>query len=163
MLAAGDVMPTAVMYNALIGGRRGEGSGRHGPNASRPLSSWRQRNGYGVTSRKERRWSGGGDWMQQAQRSHARQAPFIHAEIGAGVTRRGFDAQHMTGGGGRPVLMASQRMERAAGLQNPEVRAELNRRVRKCERKCFTSGRLGLFPQVLAYARQRTTREQVEG
>jgi pentatricopeptide repeat protein len=146
MLAAGDVMPTAVMYNALIGGRRGEGSGRHGPNASRPRSSRRRRNGYGVTSRKERRWSGGGDWMQRARRSHARQAPFIHAEIGAGVTWRGFDAQRMTGGGGRPVLMASQWMERAAGLQNPEVRAELNRRVHECERKCFTSGRLGSIP-----------------
>jgi pentatricopeptide repeat protein len=54
MLAAEEMMPTAVMYNALIGGRRREGSGRHGPNASRLRSSRRRRNGYGVTSRKER-------------------------------------------------------------------------------------------------------------
>jgi hypothetical protein len=36
-------MPTAVMYDTLIGGRRGEGNGRHSPNASRPRSSQRQR------------------------------------------------------------------------------------------------------------------------
>jgi hypothetical protein len=83
--------------------------------------------------------------MRRARRSHARRAPFIHAEIGAGVTQRGFDVQRMTGSGGRPVLMASQQMERAAGLQNSEVRAELNRRVRECERKCFASGQLGSF------------------
>jgi hypothetical protein len=35
--------------------------------------------------------------------------------------RRGFDAQRMTDGGGRPVLMASQRMEKTAELQDPEV------------------------------------------
>jgi hypothetical protein len=46
----------------------------------------------------------------------------------------------MTGGGGRPVLMASQQMEKVAELQDPEVREELNRRVRECERKCFASG-----------------------
>jgi hypothetical protein len=57
--------------------------------------------------------------------------------VRAEATRRGLDAQHMTGGGGRPVLMASQQMERAAELQDPEVRAELNRRVREYERKCL--------------------------
>jgi hypothetical protein len=59
--------------------------------------------------------------------------------------------------------MASQQMERAAELQNPEVRAELNRCVRKCERKCFASGRLGSIPQACARARQQATREQVKG
>jgi hypothetical protein len=95
--------------------------------------------------------------------SQARRAPFIHAEVEAGVTQRGFDAQRKTGGGGRPVLMASQQMERAAELLNPEVRAELNRRVRECKRKCFASGRLGLFPQARAYARQQITRKQAGG
>jgi hypothetical protein len=38
MLAAGEVMPTAVMCNVLIGGRRGEGNGRHDPNASKTTS-----------------------------------------------------------------------------------------------------------------------------
>jgi hypothetical protein len=38
MLAAGEVMPTAMMCNALIGGRRREGNGRHGPNASKTTS-----------------------------------------------------------------------------------------------------------------------------
>jgi hypothetical protein len=83
--------------------------------------------------------------------------------VGAGVTRRGFNVQHKTGGGGKPALMASQQMERATELQDPEVRAELNRRVRECERKCFVSGRLGSIPQASAQARQQTTREQVEG
>jgi hypothetical protein len=41
--------------------------------------------------------------------------------IRAEVTRRGFDAQRMTGDSGRPVLRASQRMERTAELQDPEV------------------------------------------
>jgi hypothetical protein len=68
----------------------------------------------------------------------------------------------MTGGGGRPVLMASQQMERAAELQDLEVRAELNRRVRECERKRFASGRLGSIPQACARARQRATREQIK-
>jgi pentatricopeptide repeat protein len=54
MLAAGEVKPTAVMYNALIGGRRGEGSGRRDPNAGRPQPSRRWRGGYGVASRKEK-------------------------------------------------------------------------------------------------------------
>jgi hypothetical protein len=59
--------------------------------------------------------------------------------------------------------MASQQMERAAELQNPEVQAELNRHVRECERKCFASGWLGSIPQACARARQRATREQVKG
>jgi hypothetical protein len=56
--------------------------------------------------------------------------------VRAEATCRGFDAQSKTGGGGRPALMASQQMERATELQNPEVRAELNQRVRECEQKC---------------------------
>jgi hypothetical protein len=83
--------------------------------------------------------------------------------VEAGATRRGFDVQRKTGGDGRSNRMASQQVERKAKLQDLEVRAKLNRRVRECERKCFTSGRLGSFPQARAYARQRTTREQVEG
>jgi hypothetical protein len=43
-----------------------------------------------------------------ARCSQARRAPFIHAEVEAGATRRGFDTQCKTGGGGRPALMASQ-------------------------------------------------------
>jgi hypothetical protein len=54
-------------------------------------------------------------------------------------------------------------MERAAELQNPEVQAELNRRVRECKRKCFASGRLGSIPQASARASQQATREQVKG
>jgi hypothetical protein len=57
--------------------------------------------------------------------------------------------------------MASQQMERMAELQDPEVRAELNRRVRECERKYFASGRLGLIPQASAHARQQITREKL--
>jgi hypothetical protein len=53
-------------------------------------------------------------------------------------------------------------MERAAELQNPEVRAESNWRVRECERKCFASGQLGSIPQACARARQQATREQVK-
>jgi hypothetical protein len=85
--------------------------------------------------------------------------------VKAGATRRGFDVQRKTGGGGRPVLMASQQVAggKAAELQDPEVRAELNRCVRECERKCFASGRLDSFPQARAYAKQQTTHEQVEG
>jgi hypothetical protein len=101
--------------------------------------------------------------LKEPRCSQARRAPFAHAEVGAGAMRRGFDAQRMTGGGGRPVLMASQQMERAAELQDPEVRAELNRRIRECERKCFASGWLGSFPQARAYAKQQTTRKQVGG
>jgi hypothetical protein len=93
----------------------------------------------------------------------AQGAPFIHTKVEAGATQRRFDAQRKTGGGGRPVLMASQQMERTAELQNPEVRAELNRHIRECERKCFASSRLGSIPQASARARQQATREQVKG
>jgi hypothetical protein len=111
----------------------------------------------------EERRSEGSDRMRRARRSHARRAPFIHTEVEAGATQRRFDAQRKTGGGGRPALMASQQMERAAELQNPEVRAELNRHVRECGRKCFASGRLGSIPQASARAKQQATREQVKG
>jgi hypothetical protein len=72
------------------------------------------------------------------------------AEVGAGVTRRGFDAQRKTGDGGRPALMASQQVAggKATELQDPEVRAELNQHVRECERECSTGGQLDSFPQV---------------
>jgi hypothetical protein len=53
-------------------------------------------------------------------------------------------------------------VKRAAELQDPEVRAEVNRRVRECERKCFASGRFVSIPRARAYARQQATREQVE-
>jgi hypothetical protein len=43
------------------------------------------------------------------------------------------------------------------------VRAELDGRVRGCERECSTSGRLGSIPQACARTRQQATREQVEG
>jgi hypothetical protein len=48
-------------------------------------------------------------------------------------------------------------------LQDPEVRAELNRRIRECERKFSTGGRLGSILQACARARQRDTREQIKG
>jgi hypothetical protein len=95
--------------------------------------------------------------------NQARRAPFIHAEVGAGATQRGFDMQRKTSGGGRPALMASQQEERAAELQDPEVRAELDWRVRKCERECSTGGRLGSIPHAWARARQQVMHEQVEG
>jgi hypothetical protein len=95
--------------------------------------------------------------------SQARRAPSTPAEVGARVTRRGFDVQRKTGGGGRPILMASQQVERAAELQDPKVRAELNWCVRGCERKCFASDRLGSIPQACARAGQQATREQVKG
>jgi hypothetical protein len=63
----------------------------------------------------------GRDELGGARRSQVRRAPFIRAEVEAEVTRRGFDAQRMTGSGGRPVLRASRRMERMAELQDPEV------------------------------------------
>jgi hypothetical protein len=59
--------------------------------------------------------------------------------------------------------MASQQMERTAKLQDLEVRAKLNRRVRECERKCFASGRLGSISQASACAGQLTTRKQIGG
>jgi hypothetical protein len=100
--------------------------------------------------------------MQRTRRSHARRAPFIHTEVEAGATQHRFDAQRKTGGSGRPALMASQQMDRTAELQDPEVRAELNRRVRECERKSFASGRLSSIPQASAHARQQVTRKRVK-
>jgi hypothetical protein len=82
--------------------------------------------------------------------------------VRAGATWRGFDAQRKTGGVGRSTRIVSQQMERAAKLQDLEVRAERNRRVRGCERECSAGGRLGLIPQACAHARQQATREQVE-
>jgi hypothetical protein len=86
-----------------------------------------------------------------------------HEAVGAGVTRRGFDTQRKTGGSGRSTLMTSQQVEWTAKLQDPEVRAELNRRVRECERMYFASGRLGSIPQASAHAKQQTTRKRVKG
>jgi hypothetical protein len=62
----------------------------------------------------------------------------------------------MTGGGGRPTLMASQQVagRKAAELQDTEVRAELNRHVRECERECSTGARLDSIPEACACARQ---------
>jgi pentatricopeptide repeat protein len=116
MLAAGEVKPTAVMYNALIGDRRGEGNGRCDPNAGRPRPSRMRRSGYGVANRKEKLRSESDGRMRRARRSHTWRALFIHAEVEAGVTQRGFDAQCKTGGGGRPALIASQQVERMTEL-----------------------------------------------
>jgi hypothetical protein len=58
-----------------VGGRRGEGSGRHGPNAGRPRPLRRRRGGYGAASRKERRRSEGGDRVRRARRSHGTARP----------------------------------------------------------------------------------------
>jgi GGDEF domain-containing protein len=87
----------------------------------------------------------------------------IGKAVRAVATQGGFDAQCKIGSGGRPVLMTSQQMERTTELQNPEVRAELNRRVHECKRKCSTGGRLGSIPQACARAKQRATREQIKG
>jgi hypothetical protein len=94
--------------------------------------------------------------------SQARRAPFTHAEVETGATRHGFDVQRKTGGSGRSNRMESQQVERTAKLQDLEVRAKLNRRVRKCERKCFASGRLDSIQQARACTRQQATREQVK-
>jgi hypothetical protein len=111
-----------------------DGGGRRGPGAGRPRSSWR---------RKEKLRSG----------------KVVRAE----ATKRGFDAQRKTGGGGRPVLMVLQQVEWTAELQDLEVRAELDRRVSKYEQECSAGGRLGSIPQARAYARQPTTRMQAGG
>jgi hypothetical protein len=121
-----------------------DGSRRRGSNAGKSRPSRRQR------------------WLIWRGESEG-EATQRHEAVGAGVTRRGFDAQRKTDSGGRPALMVSQQVERGTVLQNPEVRAELNRRVRECEQKCFASGQLGSIPQVCARARQQATREQVEG
>jgi hypothetical protein len=64
MLTAGEVMPTALMCNALIKGHRGKGkgNGRHGPNASRPRSSRMQKWKCSMVSRKEKRRNEGGGY-----------------------------------------------------------------------------------------------------
>jgi hypothetical protein len=74
--------------------------------------------------------------------SQARRAPFIYTEVEAEATRHGFDVQRKTGGGGRSNQKASQQVEGTAKLQDPEDRAELNRRARECERERSTGGRL---------------------
>jgi hypothetical protein len=74
--------------------------------------------------------------------SQARRAPFIYTEVEAGATRHEFDVQRKTSGGGRSNRRASQQVEGTAKLQDPEDRAELNRRIRECERKRSTGGRL---------------------
>jgi hypothetical protein len=81
---------TALMQ-ADHGPRRGKGGGYGGELEGEAV---KQRRRPDATSSKEPRCS------------QARRAPFIHAEVGVGATRRGFDAQHMTGSGGRPALMA---------------------------------------------------------
>jgi hypothetical protein len=111
----------------------------------------------------KRRWRPGITSSEEPRCRQTRRTSFTHAEVGARATRRGFDAQRKTGGGGRPALMASQQEGRTAELQDLEVWAELNWRVRGCERKCFARGRLGLIPQACAHAGQQATREQVEG
>jgi hypothetical protein len=83
----------------------------------------------------KRRQRPGATSSEKPRCNQARRAPFTHAEVGAGATRRGFDTQRKTGGGGRPALMASQQVERAAELQDTEVRAELDWCVRECERE----------------------------
>jgi hypothetical protein len=55
--------------------------------------------------------------------------------------------------------MASQQEERAAELQDPEVRAKLDWRVRGGEWECSTGGRLDSIPQACARVRQQATRE----
>jgi hypothetical protein len=59
--------------------------------------------------------------------------------------------------------MASQQEERAAELQDLEVRAELDRRVRGCEWECSAGGRFGSIPQACARVRQQATRRQAGG
>jgi hypothetical protein len=117
----------------------------------------RSRDARGAASRKGR-WRSKGDGYSAAS---SEGAATQYKAVRIGVTQRGFDAQRKIGSGGKPTLMASQQLERTAKLQDPEVRAELNRRVRGCERECSIGGRLGSFLQVRACAKQRTTRKQV--
>jgi hypothetical protein len=131
-----------------VGGRREEGSGR-GQAALR-------------AARGERRWPGATS-SEEPRCNQAQRAPITHTEVEVGATRHGFNAQRKAGGGGRPALTVSQQVERAAELQDPEVRAELDWRVRGCKRECSTGGRLGSIPQACAYARQQTTCRQVGG
>jgi hypothetical protein len=71
--------------------------------------------------------------LEGARCSQAWRAPFIHAEVEAGATRRGFDAQRKTGGGGRLARMASQQAERAAELLQAGV---AHRRCNQAPRSC---------------------------
>jgi hypothetical protein len=59
---------------------------------------------------------------RQARKEQLRSGKAIRAE----ATWHGFDTQRKNGGGGRPALMASQQVERAAELQDPEVRTDLD-------------------------------------
>jgi hypothetical protein len=101
-----------------------------------------------------RQWSGVTS-LEEMRCSQARRAPFIYTEVKAGATRHGFDVQRKTGGGGRSNRRASQQVEGTAKLQDPEDRAELNRRVRECERKYYVSGRLGSIQQARVCTRQQ--------
>jgi hypothetical protein len=103
---------------------------------------------------KRRLWSGVTS-SEEMRCSQARRAPFIYTEVKAGATRHGFDVQRKTGGGGRSNRRASQQVEGTAKLQDPEDRAELNRRVRECERKYYVSDRLGSIQQARVCTRQQ--------
>jgi hypothetical protein len=63
---------------------------------------------------------GGGSYGATSLEGEATQR---HEAVGAGATRRGFDAQRKTGNGGRSTRMTSQQAERAAELHL--VRAEV--------------------------------------
>jgi hypothetical protein len=126
-----------------VGGRRREGGGRREPDAADHSPRGGRGGKYGAASSE-------GEVMHQ------------HEAVEAETARRGFDTQSKTGDGGRPALMVTQQVERTTVLQDQEVRAELNRRVHECERKCYTGGRLGSIPQASARARQQATREQVK-
>jgi hypothetical protein len=69
---------------------------------------------------KRRRRPDATSW-KEPQCSQAWRAPFVHAEVGAGATQRGFYAQRRTGGSGRPAMIAPQQVERTMELQNLEV------------------------------------------
>jgi hypothetical protein len=131
----------------------------HGPRGGRGAVMVRQAGRRGGKAKA----ATGCDELGGARCSQARRAPLIHAKVEARVARHGFDTQRKTGGGGKPALMASQQVERTAELQDPEVRAELDWRVRGCKRECSTGGQLGSIPQACARARQQATHEQVEG
>jgi hypothetical protein len=106
-----------------VGGRRGEGNGRSqaalrtargGFGGGQVRADLDPRGGGGALMARQvgRRSCGakaavgrdelGGDAVQPGTASSP-----IHAKVEAGATQRRFDAQRMTGGGGRPALMAS--------------------------------------------------------
>jgi hypothetical protein len=70
-------------------------------------------------------------------------------------------ADHGPRGGGGAVM--ARRAGRKGGEAKAEVRAELDWRVRGCERECSAGGRLSSIQQARACARQQATREQVMG